>query len=114
MDDLQDEDTINQIEETLSKTIEIFGDVDSVSMPHKSEEIDDRVRAMVAERGRPSNSEQAIQFAQEAYETVSERHKRRSPQPRAMKAAKSGKLSGSPEAKPQSLREAIELAISNG
>lgn len=80
----------------------------------KSEEIDDRVRAMVAERGRPTNSEQAIQFAQEAYETVSERHKRRSPQPRAMKAAKSGKLSGSPEAKPQSLREAIELAIANG
>ena len=80
----------------------------------KSEEIDDRVRAMVAERGRPSNSEQAIQFAQEAYEAVSERHKRRSPQPRAMKAAKSGKLSGSPEAKPQSLREAIELAIVNG
>ena len=79
-----------------------------------SDEIDDRVRAMVAERGRPSNSEEAILYAQEAYNTVSDRHRRRTPQPKAMKAAKSGKLSGSPEAKPQSLREAIELAISNG
>lgn len=33
MDDLEDEDTIQLIEETRSKTIEIFGDVDCKFMP---------------------------------------------------------------------------------
>ena len=50
-----------------------------------SDEIDDRVRAMVAERGRPSNSEEAIQYAQ-GIQHVSDRHRRRTPQPKAMKA----------------------------
>ena len=36
MDDLDDEDTIHQIEETRAKTIEIFGNVDCSSVPGKA------------------------------------------------------------------------------
>ena len=39
----------------------------------KQDEIDDRVRVLVAERGRPETAEAAIAMANEAYETVNSR-----------------------------------------
>ena len=51
MDDLRDEDTIHLIEETHSKTIEIFGNVDCKSMPHKIEGSDEEVDANNANQG---------------------------------------------------------------
>jgi GTPase SAR1 family protein len=45
MDDLNDEDTIHLMEETRSKTIEIFGNVDCKSMPHTIEATDEEVNA---------------------------------------------------------------------
>jgi len=45
MDDLHDEDTIQLIEETLSKTIEIFGSVDCRFMANKTEDNTDETNA---------------------------------------------------------------------
>lgn len=57
MDDLRDDDTIHLIEETHSKTIEIFGNVDCKSMPHKIEGSDDEeVDANNANQGEASTA----------------------------------------------------------
>lgn len=79
----------------------------------KQDEIDDRIRVMVNERGRPQTRQDAISMVKEAYEQVNTRFKQRFADRRPMKTASGGKLGGSPQAEPQSLQEAIANALGN-
>lgn len=80
----------------------------------KQEEIDDRVRVLVVERGRPQTSDQAISMAKEAYDVVSKRYTERFRNVRQIRPASGGKLSGTPEAAPNSLMEAVQSALAKG
>lgn len=79
----------------------------------KQDEIDDRVRVLVTERGRPTTPEQAIAMAKEAYESVNERYKARFGNKRQIRTASGGKLGGTPQAEPTSLMEAVQNALGN-
>lgn len=77
----------------------------------KQDEIDDRVRVLVTERGRPQTAEQAIAMAKEAYDSVNERYKARFGNKRPIRTASGGKLGGTPQAEPSSLMEAVQNAL---
>lgn len=77
----------------------------------KQDEIDDRVRVLVTERGRPQTPEQAIAMAKEAYDSVNERYKARFGNKRQIRTASGGKLGGTPQAEPTSLMEAVQNAL---
>jgi len=79
----------------------------------KQDEIDDRIRVMVNERGRPQNRQDAISMVKEAYEQVNTRFKQRFADRRPIRTASGGKLGGSPAPEPQSLQEAIANALGN-
>ena len=80
----------------------------------KQDEIDDRVRVLVAERGRPDTAEAAIAMANEAYKTVNDRFKQRTVTRRPMRTASGGKLGGTPTPEPNSLLEAVQNAMAQG
>ena len=80
----------------------------------KQDEIDDRVRVLVAERGRPDTDEAAIALANEAYKTVNDRFKQRTVTKKPMKTASGGKLGGTPTPEPNSLLEAVRNAMATG
>jgi hypothetical protein len=80
----------------------------------KQDEIDDRVRVLVAERGRPETAEAALAMANEAYKTVNERFKQRAVTRKPMKTASGGKLGGTPTPEPSSLLEAVRNAMAQG
>ena len=80
----------------------------------KQDEIDDRVRVLVAERGRPSTDEDAIALANEAYKTVNDRFRQRSGGKKPMRTASGGKLGGTPTPEPNSLLEAVQNAMASG
>lgn len=79
----------------------------------KQDEIDDRVRVLVTERGRPQTAQQAIAMAKEAYDSVNERYKARFGNKRPIRTASGGKLGGTPQAEPNSLMEAVQNALGN-
>ena len=80
----------------------------------KQDEIDDRVRVLVAERGRPSTDEDAIALANEAYKAVNDRFRQRSGGKKPMRTASGGKLGGTPTPEPNSLLEAVQNAMATG
>lgn len=80
----------------------------------KADEIDDRVRVLVSERGRPQTVESAIELAKEAYAEVNERQKARFGNKRPMKTASGGKLGGTPVPEASSLMEAVQNALRTG
>ena len=80
----------------------------------RQDEIDDRVRVLVAERGRPETAEAAIAMANEAYKTVNDRFKQRTVTRKPMKTASGGKLGGTPTPEPNSLLEAVRNAMAQG
>jgi len=80
----------------------------------KEAEIDDRVRVLVAERGRPNTAQEAVSMAKEAYETVNKRFAQRFGSKRPMKTASGGKLGGTPTPEPNSLMEAVQTALAQG
>lgn len=80
----------------------------------KADMIDDRVRAIVSERGKPKSVEEALAIANEAYDTVSTRL-RSMRQPKApMRSAIGGKVSGSPTPEPKSVLDVIQQTMSRG
>ena len=80
----------------------------------KKAEINDRVAALVNERGRPVTSEQVLGIANDAYKTVNERYKARIPQRQPLRTSTGGKLGGTPKAEPGTMREAIAQALQAG
>lgn len=77
----------------------------------KQEEFNDRVIALVSERGRPRTQAEMLGIVEDAYGTVNERFKSRLPQPANLKTITGGKLSGSPVVEPTSLRDAITQSL---
>ena len=80
----------------------------------KQPEIDDRVRVLVMEFGRPNTTQDALAMAKRAYNEVTRRHKKRIGSRPAMKTASGGNLAGTPQAEPNSLMEAVQAAMANG
>jgi hypothetical protein len=89
-------------ENTLAKDVDF-----SLKQP----EFNDRVVALVNERGQPQSQAEVLSLVEDAYATVNERFKARLPQPSAMKTATGGKLSGTPVVEPVSLRDAITQSL---
>tara|TARA_B100000953_G_C18012092_1_gene418311 strand:- start:243 stop:1238 length:996 start_codon:yes stop_codon:yes gene_type:complete len=79
----------------------------------KQEEFNDRVVALVSERGRPNNQTEVMSIVEDAYETVNDRFKARQPQPTQLRTATGGKLSGAPRTEAKSLSDAITMAYEN-
>jgi len=80
----------------------------------KQAEINDRVAALVNERGRPVTSQEALGIANDAYTTVNERFKSRIPSKQPIRTSTGGRLGGTPKAEPSSMREAIAQALAKG
>lgn len=78
----------------------------------KADLIDDRVRALVAEKGRPRNTDEALAYAQGAYKTVSDRLKSVRGVKTPMRTAVGGKVSGTPLPEPKSLLDVIQNTLS--
>lgn len=101
----------------LSRTVTAWEDQARQSDPDydlKQDEIDDRVRVLVSERGSPTTEEDAISMANEAYEAVNQRFKARMGTKRAIRTASGGKLGGTPVAEPKTLLEAVQNAVAAG
>ena len=77
----------------------------------KKDEINDRVAALVNERGRPVTSQDVLSIANDAYTAVNERYKSRVPSRQPIRTSTGGKLGGTPKAEPTTLREAIANAM---
>jgi len=77
----------------------------------KQEEINDRVAALVNQRGRPVTQEQVLGIANDAYKAVNERFKSRIPQRQPIRTSTGGKLSGTPQADPSNMRDVISQAL---
>ncbi|MDP7630571.1 MAG: hypothetical protein QGF03_08380 [SAR324 cluster bacterium] len=80
----------------------------------KSDELNDRVQALVAERGKPVTSEQALAIANDAYKVVTDRHLSRVPPKRSLRTATGGKIGGTPQPEPKTLEEVVERALLEG
>ena len=105
--------SINQ-SEMLSSALQTWGETTlakDVDFSLKQPEFNDRVVALVNERGQPQTQAEVLSLVEDAYETVNERFKARQPQPTAMKTATGGKLSGTPVVEPVSLRDAITQSL---
>lgn len=76
----------------------------------KQPEFNDRVAALVSERGRPKSQADMMSLVDDAYSDVNERFKSRQPQPTQLRNVTSSKISGSQTTHPKSLSEAITLA----
>ena len=97
----------------LSTSLQTLGETTLAKDPDfglKQEEFNDRVIALVNERGRPQTQADVLGLVEDAYETVNERFKARQPQPTQLRTATGGKLSGTPRAEPKSLSDAISMA----
>jgi len=80
----------------------------------KQDEIDDRVKVLVAEKGRPQTASDALSMASQAYSEVNQRYASRTAARKPIKAASGGKLSGTPTPEPNSLMEAVQMALAQG
>lgn len=80
----------------------------------KADEIDDRVKVLISERGRPQTVDQAIELANEAHSSVTERYKARFANKKPIKTASGGKLGGTPVPEASSLMEAVQNALARG
>ena len=76
----------------------------------KQAEFNDRVVALVSERGRPKSQAEMMGLVEDAYSTVNERFKSRQPQPTQLRNVTGSKLSGTQITSPKNLSEAITLA----
>ena len=77
----------------------------------KQEEFNDRISAIVAERGTPKSPEDVLSIANDAYDTINERFKSRQPIKQAMKSSTKGKLGGVPVAEPGNMRDIVSQAL---
>ena len=98
----------------LSSALQTWGETTlakDVDFGLKQEEFNDRVVALVNERGQPQTQADVLSLVDDAYATVNERFKARQPQPTQLKTATGGKLSGTPVVEPVSLRDAITQSL---
>lgn len=101
---------VNSIAEAVTAWEESVRDSDP-DYDLKADLIDDRVRALVAEKGKPRSPDEALTYAQEAYKTVSERLKSVRGVKTPMRTAVGGKVSGTPLPEPKSLLDVIQNTL---
>ena len=77
----------------------------------KQDEFNDRISAIVAERGTPKFPDEVVKIADDAYATINERFKARQPSKQPMKSSTKGKLGGVPVAEPSSMRDIVSQAL---
>ena len=77
----------------------------------KQDEFNDRISAIVAERGTPKSPDEVVQIANDAYATINERFKSRQPSKQPMKSSTKGKLGGVPVAEPGNMRDIVSQAL---
>jgi len=77
----------------------------------KQDEFNDRISAIVAERGTPKSPEEVVEIANSAYATINERFKSRQPSKQPMKSSTKGKLGGVPVAEPGNMRDIVSQAL---
>jgi hypothetical protein len=109
----QKQNTRNQ-SDMLTGALQTWGEntlAKDVDFSLKQAEFNDRVIALVNERGQPKTQTEVLGLVDDAYATVNERFKARQPQPSAIKTATGGKLSGTPIVEPVSLRDAITQSL---
>ena len=98
----------------LSGALQTWGETTlakDVDFGLKQAEFNDRVVALVNERGQPQTQAEVLSLVDDAYATVNERFKARQPQPTQLRTATGGKLSGTPVVEPVSLRDAITQSL---
>lgn len=116
------EQSTNKFEETAAKsqfnmltnTINSWEESTRQSDPDynlKRDEIDDRVRVLVSQEGRPATAEAALRLANTAYEQVNQRFRDRQPEKQPIKPVSGGKLGGTPTPEPKSLQDVIGMAL---
>ena len=104
----------NYQSDMLTSALQTWGETTlakDVDFSLKQEEFNDRVVALVNERGQPETQADVLGLVEDAYATVNERFKARQPQPTQLRTATGGKLSGTPVVEPVSLRDAITQSL---
>ena len=101
-------------EARLSDTIKTWGETTLANDPDfslKQEEFNDRISALVSERGKPESPEDVLSIANDAYDTINERFKSRQPSKQPMKSSIKGKLGGVPVAEATNMRDIVSQAL---
>jgi hypothetical protein len=101
-------------EARLSDTIKTWGETTLTNDPDfslKQEEFNDRISALVSERGKPKTPEDVLSIANDAYDTINERFKSRQPTKQPLKSTTKGKLGGVPVAEPNNMRDIVSQAL---
>ena len=104
----------NYQSDMLTSALQTWGETTlakDVDFSLKQPEFNDRVVALVNERGQPETQADVLGLVEDAYATVNERFKARQPQPTQLRTATGGKLSGTPVVEPVSLRDAITQSL---
>lgn len=101
-------------EAQMSGAVKAWGEQTLASDPDfslKQDEFNDRISAIVAERGTPKSPDEVVQIANDAYATINERFKSRQPSKQPMKSSTKGKLGGVPVAEPGNMRDIVSQAL---
>ena len=101
-------------EERLSDTIKPWGEATLTNDPDlslKQDEFNDRISALVSERGKPKSPEDVLSIANDAYDTINERFKSRQLSKQPLKSTTKGKLGGVPVAEPSNMRDIVSQAL---
>jgi hypothetical protein len=101
-------------EERLSDTIKTWGEATLTNDPDfslKQDEFNDRISALVSERGKPKSPEDVLSIANDAYDTINERFKSRQLSKQPLKSTTKGKLGGVPVAEPSNMRDIVSQAL---
>lgn len=78
---------------------------------HKQRFVTDRVRALMAEKGRPQNAEEAVALVKEAYDDVTKQMRTMLPKREQVRAVTSDQSSTRATAAPKTMEEAIRGAL---
>ena len=101
-------------ESQMADAVKSWGEKTLANAPDfslKQEEFNDRISAIVAERGTPKSPDEVVQIANDAYATINERFKSRQPTKQPLKSTTKGKLGGVPVAEPTSMRDIVSQAL---
>lgn len=101
-------------ETQMADAVKAWGEQTLASDPDfslKQDEFNDRISAIVAERGTPKSPDEVVEIANSAYATINERFKARQPSKQPMKSSTKGKLGGVPVAEPGNMRDIVSQAL---
>ena len=101
-------------ETQMADAVKLWGEKTLANDPDfslKQDEFNDRISAIVSERGVPKSPDEVVQIADDAYATINERFKARQPSKQPMRSSTKGKLGGVPVPEPNSMRDIVSQAL---